>query len=69
MPTGFGSHTTPRLDNRTADCLKKRFVMSQNSKLMAPFVFEGSCNTKVVDTYFEKVLLPAIPKAGVIIFG
>jgi hypothetical protein len=36
---------------------------------MAPFVFEGSCNTKVVDTYFEKVLLPAIPKAGVIIFG
>lgn len=34
---------------------------------MAPFVFEGSCNTKAVDTYFEKVLLPAIPKGGVII--
>ena len=41
--------------------------VSQNSKLVAPFVFEGSCNRDVVDTYFEKVLLPALPKASVII--
>lgn len=39
----------------------------QNAKLVAPFVFEGSCNRDVVDTYFEKVLLPALPKASVII--
>jgi len=39
----------------------------QNAKLVAPFVFEGSCNTEVVDTYFEKVLLPALPKGSVIV--
>ena len=41
--------------------------VSQNSKLVAPFVFEGSCNRDVVDTYFEKVLLPALPKGSVIV--
>lgn len=41
--------------------------VSQNGKLVAPFVFEGSCNTEVVDTYFEKVLLPALPKGSVIV--
>jgi transposase len=40
---------------------------SQNAKLVAPFVFEGSCNTEVVDTYFEKVLLPELPKGSVIV--
>ena len=34
---------------------------------MAPFVFEGSCNTEVVDTYFEKVLLPVLPRGSVIV--
>ena len=43
--------------------------VSQNGRLVAPFVFEGSCNTEVVDTYFEKVLLPALPKGSVIVFG
>ena len=41
--------------------------VAQNAKLVAPFVFEGSCNTEVVDTYFEKVLLPALPKGSVIV--
>jgi transposase len=40
---------------------------SQNSRLVAPMVFEGSCNRDVVDTYFEKVLLPAIPKNSIIV--
>lgn len=40
---------------------------SQSSKLVAPFVFEGSCNSDVVDTYFEKVLLPQIPKGSIIV--
>ena len=42
-------------------------AVAQNAKLVAPFVFEGSCNTEVVDTYFEKVLLPALPKGSVIV--
>jgi transposase len=42
-------------------------AVSQKAKLVAPFVFEGSCNTAVVDTYFEKVLLPALPKGSVIV--
>ena len=41
--------------------------VAQNGKLVAPFVFEGSCNTEVVDTYFEKVLLSALPKGSVIV--
>jgi transposase len=35
--------------------------------VVVPFVFEGSCNTGVVDTCFEKVLLPALPKGSVIV--
>ncbi len=30
-------------------------------------VFEGSCTTEVVDAYFGKVLLPAIPKNSIIV--
>ena len=41
--------------------------VAQKGKLVAPFVFEGSCNAEVVDTYFEKVLLPALPKGSVIV--
>jgi transposase len=41
--------------------------VAQNARLVAPFVFAGSCNTEVVDTYFEKVLLPALPKGSVIV--
>jgi len=40
---------------------------SQKSQLVAPFIFEGTGNVEVVDTDFEKVLLPAIPKGSVII--
>ena len=40
---------------------------SQKSRLVAPLVFQGSCNTEVVDTYFEKVLLPVLPKGSVIV--
>jgi transposase len=40
---------------------------SQHNKLVAPLVFQGSCNTEVVDTYFEEVLLPALPPGSVIV--
>ncbi len=40
---------------------------SQNSRLVAPLVFQGSCNTEVVDAYFEKILLPALPTGSVIV--
>ena len=40
---------------------------SQNSKLVAPLTFEGACNTEVVDAYFEKILLPALPPGSVIV--
>ena len=41
--------------------------VSQNARLVAPFAFEGRCNMEVVDAYFEKVLLPALPKGSVIV--
>ena len=40
---------------------------SRQGKLVAPLVFQGSCNTEVVDTYFEKGLLPALPPGSVIV--
>ena len=40
---------------------------SQQGKLVSPLVFQGSCNTQVVDTYFEKVLLPELPPGSVIV--
>ena len=40
---------------------------SQQSKLVAPAVFQGCCNTEVVDTYFEQVLLPVLPPGSVIV--
>ena len=40
---------------------------SQNGRLVAPLVFQGSCNTEVVDAYFEQVLLPELPPGSVIV--
>jgi transposase len=40
---------------------------SQQGRLVAPLVFQGSCNTEVVDVYFEQVLLPALPPGSVIV--
>jgi len=40
---------------------------SRQNKLVAPLVFQGSCNTEVVDVYFEKVLLPVLPPGSVIV--
>jgi len=40
---------------------------SQQGRLVAPLVFGGSCNTEVVDAYFEQVLLPELPPGSVIV--
>jgi transposase len=40
---------------------------SQQNKRVAPLVFQRSCNTEVVDAYFEKGLLPALPPGIVIV--
>jgi transposase len=39
----------------------------QNGKLVAPLTFAGTCNTEVVDAYFEQVLLPELPPGSVIV--
>ena len=41
---------------------------SQQGKLVAPLVFQGSCTTEVVDAYFENVLLPELPPGSVIVW-
>ena len=40
---------------------------SQQGKLVAPLVFQGSCTTEVVDAYFEQVLLPELPPGSIIV--
>ena len=40
---------------------------SQQGKLVAPLVFQGSCNTEVGDADFEQVLLPELPPGSVIV--
>ena len=54
-----------------AVCGKRRertsiIAASRQNKLVAPLVFQGSCNTEVVDVYFAQVLLPALPRGSVI---
>ena len=39
----------------------------RHGKLVAPLGFQGSCNTEVVDAYFEQVLLPELPPGSVIV--
>ena len=39
----------------------------RRGRLVAPVVFEGSCNSAVVDAYFEQVLLPTIPRGSVVV--
>ena len=39
----------------------------RRGRLVAPAVFEGSCDSAVVDAYFEQVLLPAIPRGSVVV--
>ena len=55
-----------------AVCGKRRkrtsiIAASRQNKLVAPLVFQGSCNTQVVDVYFAQVLLPALPPGSVIV--
>ena len=40
---------------------------SLNNKLVRPFTFEGHCNGDVVETYFREMLLPSIPRGGIIV--
>ncbi len=47
-------------------CGKRRertsiIAASRQNKMVAPLVFQGSCNTEVVDVYFAEVLLPVLP--------
>lgn len=53
-------------------CGKRRertsiIAASRQNKLVAPLVFQGSCNTEVVDVYFAEVLLPVLPPGSVIV--
>jgi transposase len=56
----------PRGERRERTSL---IAASQHGRLVAPLVFQGSCTTKVVDAYFEQVLLPALPPGSVIVLG
>ena len=40
---------------------------SRWGRLVCPFTFEGPCNSKVVETYFRKMLLRSIPKGSYIV--
>lgn len=40
---------------------------ARDGKLVAPLVFQGCCDTAVVDAYFAQILLPALPPRSIII--
>jgi len=55
-----------RLEGLVLGRKKKSFNLIgalQNKKLLAPFIFEGSCNTEVFNEYAEKILKPIL-KSG-----
>lgn len=59
-----------RIDQAVAGKRRERtsiIAASRQGKLVAPLVFQGGCNPEVVDIYFEKVLLPALPPGRVIV--
>ena len=49
----------------------ERFLVKRGSLLngsfMAPFTFQGGCNSDVFNTWLEEVLLPALPKGTFLI--
>lgn len=52
-----------RLEGLVLGRKKKSFNLIgalQNKKLLAPFIFEGSCNTEVFNEYAEKILKPIL---------
>ena len=59
-----------RIDQLVAGKRRERtsiIAASREKKLVAPLVFQDSCNTEVVDVYLEKVLLPALRPGSVIV--
>jgi len=44
------------------------FSASQKSKLVAPLVFQGSCNSLLVDEWLKTTLLPAVPRGSILVF-
>jgi transposase len=47
----------------------KHYIISayRDGRLVQPMLFEGHCDMDVVETYFEDMLLPALPRWSVII--
>jgi len=41
-------------------------ALNQN-KLLAPFVFNGTCTARVIEAWLEKILLPNLPSGKVIV--
>lgn len=39
----------------------------KNNKIIAPIVFEGSCNRDIIITYFEEVLFPSLTNKHILI--
>ena len=42
-------------------------AVCHGGRLVAPLTFAGTCNTEVVDAYFEHVLLPVLPAGSVVV--
>lgn len=53
-------------DGSTNKCLNIIGSLKQG-KIIAPFAFEGSCNTDVFNTYLQKILKPILKENDVII--
>lgn len=60
----------PRIYGRKPGGKKMRHSMIsglQNNKIIAPFMFEGSCSRPVFEIYLQKVLLPVLAPGSTII--
>ena len=60
----------PRIYGWKAGGKKKRYsIISglQNNKIIAPFIFQGSCSRAVFETYLKKVLLPVLVIGSIIV--
>ncbi len=66
---GWGKKGTPLLGKKSGKYYQRTNIIAGlvSNKAIAPLVFNGSCNTKVFETWVEKVLIKELKPGQVVV--
>ena len=69
MPLYLGCPRQKILDHRDGNKRKRTSLLTgyRDNKLIAPFLFDGTCNTAVFNVWLENVLLPELAPGTLLI--